>query len=231
MIQLYEDKRGLDLLTLADKMKDHDALQCADGSAYLADLATTIPTAVDIERHALLLKDKAIHRAVAVAGQKITNLAADEKLEATEVLERAEQQILSITRVPHKSDPQTPFEIGQDAYDHYAELQAAEDTSSLHGIQTGFDELDGYLQGLQPGAFVIIAARPSIGKTSLALNIARNVADQQRKSVTFVSLEMDKRQVLERLLAASSDVDASKLRQGQLTDAEFVREASQSSSM
>ena len=225
MTQLHEESRGFDLLTLVDKMKDHVGFQSCGGSAYLAELTTAVPTAADVERHALLLKNKAIHRAVAVAGQRITNLGADENLKASDVLEQAEQQILSITRLPTKSDPQTPYEIGKEAYDHYAELQEADDTSYLRGIQTGFRELDGYLQGIEPGAFVIIAARPSIGKTSLALNIARNVADQQHKSVTFVSLEMDKRQVFERLLAASSDVDASKLRQGQLTASEFAKVA------
>lgn len=221
MIELYEESRGFDLLSLADKLKDHGALQSAGGSAYLAELATVEPSALNAERHARLVRDKAIHRAVATAGEKISQLAANESLDATDVLDQAEQQILSVSRASSASEPETAFEIGKQAYEDYAALHAADDPRALLGVQTGFADLDAELYGLRPGAFVILAARPSLGKTSLALNIAHNVAAKQGKHVTVFSLEMNKRQILDRLLMQSMAIDGRKLCSGTLSDEEF----------
>lgn len=223
MTELSEKGGGFDLLSLADKLKDHEPLQRAGGSAYLAELATLVPSAVNAERHAKVLKEKAVHRAVAAAGESILQLAADQALDATEVLDQAEQKILSISRVSSSSDPETAFEIGKQAYDDYAALHAADDPRALIGLQTGFADLDRELYGLQPGAFVIIAARPSMGKTSLALNIARNVAEKEGKNVTVFSLEMNKRQMVDRLLMSNLAIDGQKLCTGTLSDAEFAR--------
>ncbi len=221
MIELYENKRGFDLLTLADKLKDHSPLQNAGGSAYLANLTTCVHTASDAERHASLIKDKAIHRAVVAAGEAITKLGSNEELAATELLDRAEQQILAVSRIGSNVDPETPYEIGKAAYEHYAELHAT--AAGSVGLRWGFASLDAYLQRLEPGALVILAARPSLGKTSLALNIAHHVASQQQSPVAFFSLEMDKRQLFDRLITSGSGIDVSRLCRGTLSDSEFQK--------
>lgn len=221
MIKLYEQRRGFDLLTLADKLNDHLALQNAGGSAYLADLTTVVHSAANAERHASLIKDKAIHRAVAAAGEAITKLGTNQELDAAEVLDRAEQQILAVSRIGSNTEPETPYDIGKAACEHYAELHAA--AAGSVGIRSGFASLDAYLQRLEPGALVILAARPSLGKTSLALNIAHHVASQQQSPVAFFSLEMAKRQLFDRLITSGSGIDVSRLCQGTLTDSEFQK--------
>ncbi|MCI0357845.1 MAG: replicative DNA helicase, partial [Planctomycetaceae bacterium] len=162
-------------------------------------------------------------RQLAGVGRTIQALAGDATLPAAEALERAEQKLLALSRQAVRSSPQHIADIGSSTYERYAALHQAKDKSALFGITTGFRRLDELLAGLPPGSLTILAARPSIGKSSLALDIARNVASQQGKNVAIFSLEMTKQEIMDRIIAGFLGVETWKLKKGQLTEADFGR--------
>jgi replicative DNA helicase len=174
-------------------------------------------------RYAELIRDAALKRRLVETGRSISTLADDPTTEAHEALERAEQQVLALSRHSPLSEPHHIAEIGSEAFDRYAALHNATDKESLYGIRTGFSDLDHLLTGLQAGHLVIVAARPSMGKTSLAVDIARHVAASQRKNVAIFSLEMTRQELMDRIVAGYLGIDAWMLKKGQLSDSDFAR--------
>jgi len=221
--RLYEDRKPIDFVTVANELKDVKEVEAIGGSAFLADLCANVPTSSHAEQYAEIIRDKALHRRLAEAAASIGDLAKDEMVPAMEVLEKAEQKLLAISRHSTENKPQHIAEIGDESYGRYARLYAAEDKTALFGLRTGFTDLDHMLTGLQPGALVIVAARPSMGKTSLALDIARNVAANQSKNVAVFSLEMTKQELMDRIIAGLLGVETWKLKKGELTEDDFRR--------
>jgi replicative DNA helicase len=221
--RLYEERKPIDFVTVANELKDAKEIQAIGGSAFLADLCASVPTASHAEQYAAIIRDKALHRRLADAGTAITDLASNESIPAMEVMEKAEQKLLAISRHSTENKPQHISEIGDESYGRYARLYAAEDKAELFGIRTGFNELDRTITGLLPGQLLIIAARPSMGKTSLALDIARNVAATQRRNVAVFSLEMTKQEIMDRIVATFLGVETWKLKKGALTEDDFTR--------
>jgi replicative DNA helicase len=167
------------------------------------------------------VKAKAVHRRIIEAGQKIAGLGYEEDRNVTEILEEVEQTVFRITNTFLKEKFLHIRDILNARYDRFAEMHEAKDESVVKGVPTGYRSLDVKLSGLQPSDLVIIAARPSMGKTSLALNIAQNAAIRFHKTVGVFSLEMSKEQLVDRLFASMLGVDSWKLQRGKLDDSDF----------
>ena len=140
--RLYEDRKPIDFVTVANELKDVKEVEAIGGSAFLAELCANVPTSSHAEQYAEIIRDKALHRKLAAAGAAIGDLAKDETLPAIEVLEKAEQRLLAISRHSTENKPQHIAEIGDESYGRYARLYAAEDKTALFGLRTGFTDLD-----------------------------------------------------------------------------------------
>ncbi len=182
-----------------------------------------MPTASHAARYAEIVREKALHRSLMDTGQVIGDLGRDETLTASEALERAEQKLLSLSRQTARGRPQHIADAGAESYERYARLQAAEDKSSLFGLTTGFHGIDALLTGLPAGCLMIVAARPSTGKSAFALDIARHAAATQGKNVAVFSLEMTKQEIMDRVIAGFLGVEAWKLKKGELSESDFRR--------
>ncbi|MBC8351194.1 MAG: replicative DNA helicase [Planctomycetes bacterium] len=218
---LSTERSAIDVLTVTQRLRDDDQVNAAGGSAYIAEVAVLSPTSANVLAYAGIVRDKAVHRAVGKAGVKIAQFGTEESLPAAEVLEKAEQQILALSRQSAEGKPQHIYEIGGESYERYVALHEADDTESLLGLRTGFPDLDQLITGLEPGSLTIVAARPSLGKTSLALSIACNVAADQGKNVAIFSLEMTKQSLMDRIVSRFLGVETWKLKKGKLSDEQF----------
>lgn len=223
MCRLQEAHSPVDFVTVADALSQDADFEKLGGRAFLAELAQNVPTSSHADRYADIVREKALHRRLIDVGTSITVLGADEQLPALDALERAERALLQLARHTTDRKPQHIADIGEESYRRYAELQAAKDKEALFGLRTGFRDLDRMLTGLQPGHLMIVAARPGMGKTSFALELARQVASKQRKNVAVFSLEMTKQELMDRIIAGFLGVEAWKLKKGELTQDDFTR--------
>lgn len=221
--RLYDDRIPIDFITVADALRGEPTIEALGGSAFLASLANGVPTATHAAQYAAIVRDKSMHRQLLDAGTSIADLARNEQFTADEVLERAEQHILRIARGGTDSKPQHIADAGAESYERYLRLQEADDKSTLFGLTTGFRALDQMITGLPPGCLVVVAARPSAGKSSFALDIARNAAAKQGKNVAVFSLEMTKQEIMDRIIAGFLGVDAWRLKKGELSAEDFGR--------
>lgn len=223
ILRLHEARAPIDPITVGQALRDVGTLASVGGPSFLAEVAGEVPTASHAAHYARIVRDKALHRRLGDVGRHIAALAADERLAAEEALERAEQKILGLTRHVSDQKPEHVADIGDASYHRYAALHEAQDKSTLFGLSTGFRELDQMLTGLPPGCLVIVAARPSVGKSSLALDIARHAAARQGKNAAVFSLEMTKQEIMDRIVAGYLGVEAWKLKRGCLTEEDFRR--------
>ena len=221
--QLYENRKPIDFLTVGEALRGNDAVQRLGGTAFLMTLAQNVPTSAHAAEYAAIVRDKAMHRKLQDTGEAISELGRDEQLSADDALERAEQKLLGIIRHATDNRPQHIAEVGAESYDRYVRLHEAADKTTFFGLTTGFRDLDLMLTGLPPGCFCTIAARPSMGKSSLALDIARHAAASQGRNVAVFSLEMTKQEIMDRIVAGLLGVEAWRLKKGQLTQEDFDR--------
>lgn len=216
MIELYTQREPIDILNLSNRLNDKEVLETVGGRGYLATLTNAVPTAANVISYANIIQRKATLRRLIKAAHSILNLAQDEDDDLSDQLDKSEQALFSVSQ-KHLRQNFTPISsILTDAFDRIDEIH--KEAGKLRGIPTGFLDLDNKLGGLQNSDLIIIAARPSMGKTSLALDIARHVAVVERVSVGIFSLEMSKDQLVDRLLCAQAGVDLWKMRTGQLSD-------------
>jgi len=221
LLDLYEERKPIDIVTLKDELKKRKILTKVGGSAYLANLVTQVPTAAHVEEYGRIIKDNYTKRELISAAAKITESAFDEGQEATAVLDRAEQAIFSLSQ-KHLRQVFLPVkEILAESFDRLDELHKT--AGGLRGIPTGFRDLDDTLAGMQDSNLIILAARPGLGKTAFALGIAQHVAVKEKLSVGFFSLEMSKEELVDRLLVAQADIDAWKLKTGRLDEEDFTK--------
>ncbi|QDU10878.1 replicative DNA helicase [Gimesia aquarii] len=223
IMQLTEEGSGIDFVTVADKLKDHSKIQQLGGSAFLADLSSKVPTASHIEKYADIVLEQSRRRQLARLGTKITSLAHEKTQSASELLEQAEQEFLQLSHQTTLHKPVSLSEMRTERYDRYTMLHEADDPAEHFGIRTGFSDIDHLLTAMAPGHFIVLAARPSMGKTALALDIARNVGLQQQKSVGIFSLEMTKEEIFDRMFGSLSSISPWKLTKGHLSDDEFMQ--------
>jgi replicative DNA helicase len=229
VLELFEKAQPIDILSVTQKLKEKDLLKNVGGSAYLTDLINSVPTATHVSYYAQLVKQKRVLRDLVNTSSEITAKIFDSAGGDTdELLDEVEQRVFSISQ---KSRPQKFVLVKDDlkeAYERIEKLHHGE--KGLRGISTGFDDLDHYLSGLQKSDLIILGARPSLGKTSLCLDIARHAAVKGNASVGIFSLEMSRDQIIDRLIASEAQVPLWKLRTGRLntseeTEFEMIREA------
>jgi len=221
MMQLYENHEAIDVLTLADKLKNNSQLDSVGGAAYLTELTNFVPTAAHVEQYAEIVAQKALRRRLIAASKEISELGYDESKQLRALIEEAEVKLFDVSQQHIKQDVISLEAVLAESFDRLDDLH--KDKEKIRGIPTGFKDIDATLAGFQRSDLVILAARPSMGKTALALNFAHNVAVQAKQPVLIFSLEMSKEQLVDRLLSVESGVDAWALRTGNLTDADFEK--------
>lgn len=219
--QLYEKHSPIDVLTLSDQLKGTGFLDIVGGAAYLTELTNFVPTAAHAEQYAEIVAQKALRRRLIKASQDIVGLGFDEAKNLQELIEEAETRLFEVSQRHIKQDVTSLETILAESFDRLDELH--KDKGKIRGVPTGFKDMDNILAGLQRSDLFILAARPSMGKTALALNLAHNVAIKAELPVLMFSLEMSKEQLVDRMLAMESGVDAWALRTGNLTDADFEK--------
>ena len=221
MMRLYERHRPVDLLTLTEELKKKNDIETIGGSAYLTELTNYVPTAAHAEAYAELVAQKAIRRRLIKASADISELGFDEETSTEELLEQAEAQLFAVSDQSLKQDLVSIESILTDSFDRMEELHR--NKGQLRGVRTGYRDLDNMTAGLQRSDLIILAARPAMGKTTLVTNLAYNVATIAKQPVLFFSLEMSKEQLVDRMLADASGVDAWNIRTGNLSDDDFSK--------
>ncbi|PIT88183.1 MAG: replicative DNA helicase [Candidatus Magasanikbacteria bacterium CG10_big_fil_rev_8_21_14_0_10_36_32] len=216
IIELYERNEPIDLLTVSNRLEEKNNLEMIGGKSYLVTLTNTVPTSSNIANYAQIVHRKATRRRLLTASQEISRLGYEENDAIDNVLDEAQKHLFGVSQNYFKQGFTPIRGVLTDAFDRIDELH--KNKGQLRGLATGFTALDKILTGLQKSDLVIIAARPSIGKTSLALDIIRHVGSKLKKPVGLFSLEMSKEQLVDRLLCAEANVDLWKLRSGQLSD-------------
>ena len=214
MLELYEHRDPLDVLSISNKLDEKKQLEKVGGSSYLASLVSIVPSASHIVHYAKVVQKKALLRRLIDAATEILEAGYNEGKDIEKILDEAEQKLFSVSQKYIKQDFMPIRSILEAAFNRIDELHR--DGSKFRGIPTGFPDLDNILAGLQKSDLVILAARPSIGKTSLALDIARHIAVRENVAVGMFSLEMSSDQLVDRMLAAEANVDLWRLRTGRL---------------
>ena len=218
--ELFEKGEPVDILSVTNKLKDAHKLTDIGGSSYLSDLVSTVPTSTHIAHYAKIVHQKKILRDLIRASAEIGERALDSSKDTDDVLDEVEQKIFAISQ---RSRPQNFVHIKDElraAYERIEKLHQG--GKGLRGIPTGFEELDNYLSGLQKSDLVVLGARPSLGKTSLCLDIARHVAVKNNLSVGIFSLEMSRDQIIDRFIASEAQIPLWELRTGRLkSEVEF----------
>ncbi|MBD3330002.1 replicative DNA helicase [Candidatus Peregrinibacteria bacterium] len=217
---LYDKRVPIDLVTLTNILKDRDHLESIGGATYLAKLANEVPTATHIYQYATIVKEKGILRKLILAGDQIKGLGYSEDEDTEELIDRAEKALFGVSQTFISDSFVHIKNILNKTYEKISDLHDSEAKDKYSGIPTGFNGLDYILSGFHPSDLIILAARPSMGKTALALNIGQNIA-KKGFSVGIISLEMSKEQLVERMFCSLLAVDSWKMRTGKLTDDDF----------
>ena len=212
---LFTKGDPIDLISVASKLKERNQLENIGGTTYLTELINTVPTASHVLTYAKIVQKKRILRDLIEAGTDISLMGYKEEEEADQLLDTAERRIFGITQknLTQSFLPIKPYL--EEAFERIDKI--SKQRGALRGVSTGFNSLDSVLSGLQKSDLVILAARPSMGKSSLALDIAKNVALKEKLPVGIFSLEMSKDQLIDRLISSESNIDSWKIRQGMLS--------------
>jgi replicative DNA helicase len=220
-VELFERNEPVDLVTLANELMQRKVLEEVGGASYLASLVDSVPTAANAAYHARIVKDKAILSALIQKATAVVTRAYADTDDVGIVLDWAEQQIFEISQekssrsfVPLKSILKGTFELIETLYER---------KSHVTGVPTGFSKFDEMTAGLQPSDLIVVAGRPSMGKTSFCLNIAQHAAIHDHTTVAIFSLEMSKEQLVQRMLCSEAQVDSHKLRTGYLSDSDWPK--------
>lgn len=221
MLDLYEHREPIDVITLTNKLEEMKELDRIGGGSYIASLASSVPSAANIVHYAKIVADKSILRKLIHASGDITELAFHEEKEIPEILDKAEQAVFSVSQKHTKGVFIAIKDVLTDSFDRLDDLHRNKD--KLRGVPTGFKDLDNLLAGLQNSDLIVLAARPSMGKSALAINIAQHVAVHEGIPVAIFSLEMSKEQLVDRLLSSEANIDAWKLRNANLSDNDFQK--------
>ena len=221
ILELYERREPVDIVTVSETLERNAALEQVGGSAYLTSLINLTPTAVNAIHYGRIVERKAVLRNLIGAAGKIASIGYEDSAEVSEAIDRAEQELFAVSERRVVSGFSPLKTLLHSAYDRLDYLH--QHKGEISGIRTGFNDLDTLTSGLQKSDLVIVAARPSVGKTSLALNFAEHGAIQEGKSVGVFSLEMSKEQLVLRLLSSVANIDSQRLRTGFLEEMDFTR--------
>jgi replicative DNA helicase len=226
MLGLYTKSEPIDIESVRARLADEETLESIGGLPYLAELVSEVPAASNAKHYAGLVQKKFMLRSLIEAGEVIAELGFDESEDIDETLDKAEKKIYEVTETPSLSKFASLKDTLAKAWENFERLQA--NKGELRGVRTGFKDLDNMLAGFQKSDLIILAARPSMGKTTLALDIARQTAIHHKTSVGFFSLEMSAQQLVDRMVASEAGVNSWNLRTGRITsedDFERIRDA------
>ncbi len=224
MQEMADAREAIDLITLTDALRRGGTLEKVGGASYLSQLVSLVPTAANVKHHARIIHDRSVLRQLIHASTDIISQSYDESSEAlkiSEILDRAQQEILRISDQKMVEPFSAIKDIIKQSYETIEQLYDRKEM--ITGLPTGFVEMDKMTSGLQAGDLIIVAGRPSMGKTAFCLNIAEHVAMEGKKTVAFFSLEMAKEQLGLRLLCSEARIDAHKLRTGYLAGSDWGR--------
>ncbi|MCC8072970.1 MAG: replicative DNA helicase [Clostridiales bacterium] len=223
MMLLDNNSKGIDPVIIADALAKEGLYDVSGGREYLLQLAQSVPSTANVEAYAKIVKEQYYLRKLVTVAAEITEQATGGEADASLILDNAEQQIYNIRQGKEVNGPVKISEvIVNDVYSKLAQI-TGEDKEKYKGIPTGFGMLDKYINGLNKSDLILIGARPAMGKTSFALNLAQNITMNARKKCVFFSLEMTKEQLAERLLSSQAGVESQKIKTGELTNDEWVR--------
>lgn len=216
IVALFERNEPADDRTIVEELRKRSALEAVGGASYLAELATEVATAANVEYHARIVQEKALLRKMIALSTQIATECYEATQDVFELIDQAEERIFSLSARRMRKGFEPLSAVLHDTFEVIERSHQREGVVS--GVSTGYDELDEMTAGLQPSDLVIVAGRPSMGKTAFALSVARNAAVQHRIPVGIFSLEMANHQLAQRLLCAEARVDAHRLRIGRLPD-------------
>ncbi|MDD3419855.1 MAG: replicative DNA helicase [Candidatus Gastranaerophilales bacterium] len=219
ILDLFNKSEPIDIVTVSEYLRDQDKLEKAGGRAYINDLALNVVTTANVEHYAKIISEKGILRELIAAGNEIVSIAFEEG-NSDITLDAAEKKIFSIAQKRVTTDL---IHVKDLVVTGYEQIEARyNNRNELSGVPTGFYDLDNQTSGLNKSDLIILAARPAMGKTSFALNIALNVALKKKTPVAIFSLEMSKEQLIQRLLCSQAEIDASRLRSGHMQSEDWA---------
>ena len=217
---LIENRSPIDFLTVTTELEQQGQLAEIGGAAYLTTLMGNVPSALHAETYGHIIEETAVRRRMLDAANQIAKLAYNEETGLEAVMDDAEKAIFGVSEKRMTRDLAPIDEVLSDFYDHISDLAARPD--DIHGVPTGFIDLDRLLNGLQPSDLIIVAGRPGMGKTGFALSLAKNAAQTHKKHVAIFSLEMGNEQLVQRLISQQTGIDSQRLRTGKLEDNEWA---------
>jgi replicative DNA helicase len=218
-VRLHEQRIPVDLLTLSEELEKVNQLADVGGSAYITSLINQVPSSLNAESYGRIVEGHSIRRKMITAANKIASIAYNESSTVDDVMNEAEKAVFNVSERRLKHDLQPISQVLSEYYDRIDEL--AKRPEEIHGVPTGFIDLDRMLTGLQPSDLLIVAGRPGQGKTGFLLSIAKNAALTHKKHVAIFSLEMSNEQVVQRLIAQETGIDSQRLRNGKLQENEW----------
>ena len=221
VLDLFERREPIDIVTVAEALERRDELEAVGGRVYLSSLSNETPTAVHVTQYARIVERKAVLRGLIAAAGRIAGIGYEDPPEIQQAIDRAEAELFAVSQKRVDAGFSPLKTLLHDAYDRLDYLHAHR--GEISGVRTGFTDLDTLTTGLQKSDLIVVAARPSVGKTSFALNIAEHAAVRERKSVGVFSLEMSKEQLVLRLLSSVANIDSQRLRSGFLEEMDFAR--------
>ncbi len=221
IISLYEERTPVDVLTVVERLKKQKDLKKVGGASYLTDIANKVPTAAHVEHYGKIVKDLAVKRSLMKAASRLVEFSLDEAMTSSDLLDKAESEVFSLSQKNVKKAFTSVRDTLAESFDRLDELHKQD--GGLRGVATGFVDLDNATAGLQKSNLIILAARPGVGKTTLAMNIAQYASVKNKKHVGFFSLEMSKEELVDRLLVNEADIDAWRLKTGKLDENDFTK--------
>ncbi len=219
LIQLYDRGEPLDKITIAEELRQRNLLEKVGGLPYLSSLMETVPTAASAEYYARIVREKAVLRALIHAGTVVTQIGYEAESDVEDAVDRSEQVVYEIGQRQQRGEFNPITKLLKEAFEQIDLLYHSRGDRT--GVTSGFRDIDDYTAGFQPGSFVIIAARPSMGKTSMALAMAAAAAKQEQRPIAFFSLEMTSVEIVTRLLCAEARVNGQSLRRGNVQNHEW----------
>ncbi|MBR3329141.1 replicative DNA helicase [Candidatus Saccharibacteria bacterium] len=221
IVDLYDKHQPVDLLTLTSELKSKKQLKAIGGASYLTELSNFVPAASHAKAYAEIIEKTSVRRRLITAGTEIANKAYEDDADADELIGKAEKELFEVSDKVIRSDYIAMDELLVDAFDRIEELH--KNKGVLRGLKTGFRDLDKKTAGFQKGDLIIVGARPAMGKTTFAQNLAYNIASINKKGVLFFSMEMAANEIVDRMISDVSGVDNWKMRTGNLSDEEFSK--------
>lgn len=221
MIDLNENNEEIDVVTVANLLETNKQLEDIGGAAYLAELANVVPTAANVEYYAKIVEERSLLRRLIQASTDIITETYEESDDVSNILDAAEQKILEVSERKNRSGFVKISDVLRDSMEEIDELYKNDE--EITGLSSGYRALDLMTAGLHEDELIILAARPGVGKTAFALNIAQNIGTSTAENVAIFSLEMGATQLVNRMLCAEGTINANNLRSGQLTEEEFEK--------